>query len=60
MQALTPTDTRSVMIVTEAHHTGAEQAVRQAVADLEALVDEYLGGEFVSGIANTQHPAVAG
>ena len=49
-----------MMIVTEAHHPGAEQDVRQAVSDLEALVGEFLGGEFVSGVANAQVPAVAG
>ena len=59
-QSASRMDTRSVMIVTEAHHPTAEQAVRQAVLDLEALVGEYLGGEFVSGIANTQSPAFSG
>lgn len=59
-QSASKLDTQSVMIVTEAHHPGAEKSVRQAVADLELLVAEYLGGEFASGIANAQHPAVAG
>jgi len=59
-QSASRPDTRSVMIVTEAHHPSAEQVVRQAVVDLEALVDAYLGGEFFSGIANVHNPAVAG
>lgn len=59
-QSASRLDTQSVMIVTEAHHPGAEQDVRQAVSDLEALVGEFLGGEFVSGVANAQVPAVAG
>ena len=59
-QSASRMDTRSVMIVTEAHHPGAEQAVGQAVTDLEELVGEYLGGEFVSGIANSQSPAFSG
>jgi len=59
-QSASRLDTQSVMIVTEAHHPAAEHAVRQAVVDLESLVNAYLGGEFISGIANAQTPAVIG
>jgi DNA/RNA-binding domain of Phe-tRNA-synthetase-like protein len=52
-------DTGSVMIVTEAHHPAAEQAVRHAAADLERLVGEYLGGEYISGVVNAQNPALS-
>jgi DNA/RNA-binding domain of Phe-tRNA-synthetase-like protein len=49
-------DTHSVMIVTEAHHPGAEQVVQQAVADLEGFVAQYLGGELTSGMVNAKQP----
>lgn len=54
-QSASRPDTQSVIIVTEAHHPGAEQSVRQAVADLKDLVDEYLGGDLFSGVVNTEN-----
>ncbi len=53
-QSASRLDTQAVMIVTEAHHPGAGQAVRQAVADLEELVGEYLGGVFKTGVVNAE------
>ena len=45
-------DTTAVMIVTEAHHEGAFEDVSQAVADLQGLCDQFLGGEWASGVVN--------
>jgi DNA/RNA-binding domain of Phe-tRNA-synthetase-like protein len=45
-------DATSVMIVTEAHHEGALGDVSQAVADLQGLCEQFLGGDWESGVVN--------
>ncbi len=45
-------DTTSVMIVTEAHHATALEAVQQAAADLQGLCEQFLGGEWDMGVVN--------
>ena len=50
-------DTTAVMIVTEAHHAGGEQTVRQGMADLQGLCEQYLGGEWQSGLVNAAKPS---
>jgi DNA/RNA-binding domain of Phe-tRNA-synthetase-like protein len=59
-QSASRPDTQAVIVVTEAHHTAAEQAVHQAVVDLTELMGEYLGGELDSGYINIENPVVAG
>ncbi|MBN2044973.1 MAG: hypothetical protein JW757_08145 [Anaerolineales bacterium] len=45
-------DTTAVMIVTEAHHDNASDDITQAVADLRGLCEQFLGGEWSSGMLN--------
>ena len=59
-QSASHPDTKSVLIVTEAHHPAGEQAVRQAIGDLQSLLEEFLGGEFVSGVVNAGKPDFEG
>ncbi|MFN2145700.1 MAG: B3/4 domain-containing protein [Anaerolineales bacterium] len=49
-------DTTAVMIVTEAHHASALEAVQQAAADLQGLCEQFLGGEWASGVVNGTNP----
>ena len=53
-------ETQSVIVVTEAHHLDAKQAVHQAVMDLEELMEEYLGGDLVSGDLDAETPVITG
>jgi len=53
-------ETRSVMLVTEAHHTGGEETVKQAAADLRELCAEFLGNEWDTGLVNAFSPAFSG
>lgn len=39
-------DTQRVIFTIEAQHTGGAETVRQAAADLQALLAEYVGGEY--------------
>jgi DNA/RNA-binding domain of Phe-tRNA-synthetase-like protein len=59
-QSASRPDTQSVIISTEAHHPAGEQAVRQAIGDLQSLLEEFLGGEFVSGVVNARKPEIEG
>jgi len=56
-QSASRLETRSVMIVTEAHHPGADEAVRQAAADLQELCAVYLGNQWDTGTVNADSPA---
>jgi DNA/RNA-binding domain of Phe-tRNA-synthetase-like protein len=49
-------DTTSVMLVAEAHHDTALEDVCLAVADLQGLCEQFLGGEWVSGLVNEGQP----
>ena len=53
-------ETRSVMLVTEAHHTGGEETVRQAADDLMELCAEFLGNEWDTGSVNASSPVFSG
>ncbi len=53
-------ETRSVMLVTEAHHTGGEETVRQAADDLRELCAEFLGNEWDTGLVNASSPVFSG
>jgi DNA/RNA-binding domain of Phe-tRNA-synthetase-like protein len=46
-QSASRMETRSVIVVTEAHHPAAREAVRAAAANLHDLIAEYLGGELI-------------
>ena len=47
-------DTTAIMIVTEAHHDSAYEDVSQAVVDLQGLCEQFLGGEWTSGVVNAE------
>ncbi|MEJ2488081.1 MAG: phenylalanine--tRNA ligase beta subunit-related protein, partial [Anaerolineales bacterium] len=55
-QSASRIDTRSVMIVTEAHHPEAEDSVGLATAKLSELCGVYLGGDWVSGLVTPENP----
>lgn len=59
-QSASRPNTQAVIIVTEAHHPAGEQAVRQAVEDMQGLLAEFLGGNFVAGSVNTGNPGILG
>ena len=53
-------ETRSVMLVTEAHHAGGEETVRQVADDLRELCAEFLGSEWITGLVNASSPVFSG
>ncbi len=55
-QSASRRDTRSVMIVTEAHHEGAEETIRMATEKLRDLCELYLGGEWKTGFVDAGNP----
>ena len=55
-QSASRIDTRSVMIVTEAHHPDAEDSVGLAAAKLRELCGVYLGGDWISGLVTPENP----
>ncbi len=56
-QSATKPGTQLVMFVTEALHPAGETAVAQASQDIKALVETYLDGDMLTGIANARQPA---
>ena len=53
-------ETRSVMLVTEAHHQEGAETVQQAAADLRELCAEFLGNAWETGFVNAANPVLSG
>ena len=58
-QSAAQSDTTDVIITVEAHHTGAQQDIAAALADLQELLTTYTGGSFHSGILDAHHPKIS-
>ncbi len=57
-ESATRPDTTRVIITTEAHHPGGRESVEAAMADLTAILNEYVGGSLTSAILDNDHPAI--
>ena len=57
-QSAATVKTHSAIITVEAHHTGGHRDIEAALNDLLALLQEYTGGNFISAILDTRHPAL--
>jgi DNA/RNA-binding domain of Phe-tRNA-synthetase-like protein len=53
-------DTTRAIVTIEGHHAGAREDVDQAMADLLALMGEYVGGEFTTAVLDKDHPSTSG
>ncbi len=53
-------DTTEAIITLEAQHESGRPVVKQAVADMIALLREYVGGEFETVILSEGNPAIGG
>jgi DNA/RNA-binding domain of Phe-tRNA-synthetase-like protein len=51
-------DSTRALITVEAHHEGGRADVTAALADLQALLARYAGGEYVTAILDADHPEV--
>ena len=49
-------DSTRALITVEAHHEGGRADVTAALADLQALLARYAGGEYVTAILDAEHP----
>src|SRR6266849_3780110 len=57
-QSAASAETRSAIITVEAHHPGGHRDIEAALNDLLALLQEYTGGNFISAVLDTEHPAL--
>ncbi|HEY6540485.1 MAG TPA: phenylalanine--tRNA ligase beta subunit-related protein, partial [Ktedonobacteraceae bacterium] len=57
-QSAAQPDTRSAIITIEAHHASAHRDIEAALQDLQALLMNYAGGTFVTGVLDKQQPAL--
>lgn len=53
-------DTTNVIITIESQHEGGKQDVIQAQENVLHLLTEFAGGEYVSGVAGVENPAISG
>jgi DNA/RNA-binding domain of Phe-tRNA-synthetase-like protein len=51
-------DSTRALVTVEAHHAGGRADVTAALADLQALLARYAGGEYVTAILDADHPEV--
>jgi len=49
-------DSTCALVTVEAHHEGGQADVTAALADLQALLARYAGGEYVAAILDAEHP----
>ena len=49
-------DTTAVIVTIEGHHAGARADIERATADLLALLNEYVGGEFTTALLGVDRP----
>jgi DNA/RNA-binding domain of Phe-tRNA-synthetase-like protein len=49
-------DSTRALVTVEAHHEGGQADVTAALADLQALLARYAGGEYVTAILDAEHP----
>jgi DNA/RNA-binding domain of Phe-tRNA-synthetase-like protein len=49
-------DSIRALVTVEAHHAGGRADVTAALADLQALLARYAGGEYVTAILDAEHP----
>jgi DNA/RNA-binding domain of Phe-tRNA-synthetase-like protein len=57
-QSAATAKTHSAIITVEAHHAAGHRDIEAALNDLLALLQEYTGGNFISAILDTEHPAL--
>ena len=57
-QSAASAETRSAIITVEAHHPAGHRDIEAALNDLLALLQEYTGGNFISAVLDTEHPAL--
>src|SRR6266571_5035361 len=58
-QSAAQIDTTDAIITVEAHHTGAQQDIVAALADLQELLSTYAGGSFQTGILDIHNPKIS-
>src|SRR5207245_2617612 len=51
-------DSTRALVTVEAHHTNGREDVTAALADLQALLAHYAGGEYVTAILDAEHPEI--
>ncbi|HEX3269501.1 MAG TPA: phenylalanine--tRNA ligase beta subunit-related protein, partial [Ktedonobacterales bacterium] len=51
-------DSTRALVTVEAHHEGGRSDVTAALADLQALLARYAGGEYMTAILDAEHPEV--
>jgi len=59
-ESATRADTTQAIFTVEAQHSQGQEHIRAALADLLGLLQSYVGGEFVSGVADSRNPLVSG
>ena len=57
-ESATREDTATAIFTVEAQHPNGLEHIRAASADLLSLLDIYVGGEFITGIADSHNPRV--
>ena len=53
-------DTSEAIVTIEGHHAGARADVDKAIADLLALMGEYVGGEFTTAVLDKDRAGISG
>jgi DNA/RNA-binding domain of Phe-tRNA-synthetase-like protein len=57
-QSAATAKTRSAIITIEAQHAGGHRDIEAALNDLLALLQEYVGGNFIAAVLDAEHPAL--
>lgn len=58
-ESATREDTAEAIFTVEAHHANGQEHIRAALDDLLNLLQNYVGGEFITGVADAQNPRVS-
>ena len=58
-ESATREDTLAAVFTVEAQHPNGQEHIRNALTDLLQLLETYVGGEFITGIADSQNPGVS-
>ena len=58
-ESATREGTTEAIFTVEAQHPHGQEHIQAALADLQQLLETYVGGEFISGVADSQNPVVS-